>query len=108
METEAFQDLMEQSVFDRSTDGGSDSGENSLGESERRWDFMEGMRRFSRRADSTCEDSLHDQDLPDSASHGIYERKIKKKSQIHQVRKGPKDCHVGDIGLKVKACLVKN
>ena len=85
METEAFQDLMDQSVFDRSTDGGSDSGENSLGGSERRGDFMDGVRGFSRRADSSCEDSLHDQDLPDSASHGTYERKIKKKSQIHQV-----------------------
>ena len=82
METEAFQDLMDQSVFDRSTDGGSDSGENSLGVSERKGDFMDG---FSRRADSTCEDSLQDQDLPDSASHGIYERKMKKKSHIHQV-----------------------
>ena len=85
METEAFHDLMEQSVFDRSTDGGSDSGENSLGGSERMGDFMEGMMGFSRRADSSCEDSLHDQDLPDSASHGTYERKIRKKSQIHQV-----------------------
>ena len=48
METEAFQDLMEQSVFDRSTDGGSDSGENSLGGSERRGDFMEGVHQESR------------------------------------------------------------
>ena len=47
METEAFQDLMEQSVLDRSTDGGSDSGENSLGGSERRGHFMEGVMGFS-------------------------------------------------------------
>jgi len=80
METEAFHDLMEQSVLDRSADG-SDSGENS----ERRSDLMEGMRVFSRRPDSACEDSLHDQDLPDSASHGVYERKMKKKSHTHQV-----------------------
>ena len=77
METEAFQDLMDQSLYDCSTDGGSDSGENSLGGSERKGLY--------RRADSTSEDSLHDQDLPDSASHGVYERKLKKKNQIHQV-----------------------
>ena len=48
METEAFQDLMDQSVFDRSTDGGSDSGENSMGGSGTRGDFMEGVHQESR------------------------------------------------------------
>ena len=85
METEAFQDLMDQSLYDCSTDGGSDSGENSLGGSESKGVFREGSGEFSRRPDSTSEDSLHDQDLPDSASHGVYERKLKKKNQIHQV-----------------------
>merc|ERR1711936_993749 len=67
---------MEHSYYECSTDGGSDSGENSLG-SERKRNF--------RRADSTCEDSGQDQDLPDSASHGVYERKLKKKNYLHQV-----------------------
>ena len=82
METEAFHDLMEQSVLERSGDG-SDSGENSLGVSERRSEVLEGMRMFSRIPDYSCEDSLHDQDSPDSASHPVSHRKIKKKS--HQV-----------------------
>ena len=85
METEAFQDLMDQSLYDCSTDGGSDSGENSLGGSEKRDGSREERRELYRRADSTCEDSLHDQDLPDSASHGVYERKLKKKPHLHQV-----------------------
>ena len=84
METEAFHDLMEQSVLDRSGDGGGDSGENSQGVSERRSELLEGMRMFSRIPDYSCEDSLHDQDSPDSASHPVSHRKIKKKS--HQVR----------------------
>ena len=83
METEAFHDLMEQSVLDRSGDGGSDSGENSQGVSERRSELLEGMRMFSRIPEYSCEDSLHDQDSPDSASHPVSHRKIKKKS--HQV-----------------------
>merc|ERR1712083_357747 len=85
METEAFHDLMEQSVLDRSGDGGSDSGENSQGVSERRSELLEGMRMFSRIPDYSCEDSLHDQDSPDSASHPVSHRKMNKKSHSHQV-----------------------
>ena len=36
METEAFQDLMDHSFYDCSTDGGSESGRNSIGSSEGR------------------------------------------------------------------------
>merc|ERR1711915_98281 len=78
METEAFQDLMEHRMLDPA-----ENGENSIDSGERRSQGLGGISGLHRRADSTCEDNLRDQDLPDSPSCGIFDRKIRKRSQIH-------------------------
>ena len=75
---QCLQDLMEQTFYDCSTDGGSESGEASIGGSDGRGEFVE-----RREGGGREEEGEHP--LPDS-SHGGREGRRKKRGQHHQVR----------------------